>query len=55
MKTFTLEFRYREADGSGPRDYRVDITAPSFKEANRIGKSWEGREDRMRWFMGVEK
>lgn len=53
MKTFTLHFRYRDANGTGPHDYWVEVHAPSIREAKRIGKSWEGRDDRMRWFMGL--
>ena len=54
-KTFTLHFRYRDADGTGPHDHFVDIYAPSIKEAKCIGKSWEGREDQMTWFMGLRQ
>jgi hypothetical protein len=54
-KTFTAHYRYRQEGLIGPQSYAVDLIAPSLKEAKRIAKSWEGREERMQWFMEIER
>jgi hypothetical protein len=54
-KTFIAHYRYREEGRIGPIDYSVELAAPSIKEAKRVAKGWEGRDDRMTWFMGLEK
>lgn len=54
-KTFTAHYRYRQEGTIGPLDHYVELTAPSLKEAKRIAKSWEDRDARMTWLMGVER
>ena len=54
-KIFTAHYRYPALDGIGPEDYFVDVEAESFKRAKAIAKSYEGRDDRMKWFMGLTK
>lgn len=55
LKCFTAHYRYREEGRIGPIDHHIDLNAPSLKEAKRIAKGYEGRDDRMTWLMGVEK
>lgn len=55
MKVFIAHYRYPDTDGIGPADYFVDVEADSFKKAKAIAKSYEGRDDRMKWFMGITK
>lgn len=54
-KVFTAHYRYREVGTIGPHDYWVDLTAPSLKEAKAIAKGWQGRDDRMTWFMDITR
>lgn len=54
-KEFIARFRYPDPDGIGPKEVWKTIMAPSLKEATRICKGFEGREDDMKWFMGIDK
>jgi len=54
MKEFIARFRYPDPDGIGPREVWKTIKAPSLKEATAIARGLAGREDDMKWFMGID-
>lgn len=54
MKEYVARFRYPDPDGVGPKEVWKILKAPSLKEAKRIGAGLAGREDDMKWFMGID-
>ena len=53
-KEFVARFRYPDPDGIGPKEVWKTILASSLKEATQIGRGLAGREDDMKWFMGID-
>ena len=54
-KIFTAHYRYREEGSIGPLDHYVELNCTSLKEAKKLAKGLEDRDDRMTWLMGVER
>ena len=54
MKEFIARYRYPDPDGIGPKEVWKTITATSLRAARQIAKSYEGRDEELKWFMGVE-
>ena len=55
QKLFIAHYRYPAEDGIGPADYFIYVQASSLAEAKRVAKGYEGRHDKAKWLMGVER